>query len=176
MADFDTLEDAASAAQDNITRQENSSKFEFMSVIFQDPKTNKFRFTDPQTMGDNGKFKLKVRIPKGSLRGIFHNHPGDPSGNVNDDLRKFFSPEDVETAKALGVKSFIGVGHDLLQFDPENPGKRRILKIGGKRRKAHEGEPVLANIATGLFREKRPESDMDIEDARRIILAKTKDK
>lgn len=137
---FTTPQDAAAAAQAAVQKQKDSSAFEFVSVIFEDPDTGKFSFTTPKK-GKKGEFRISVNIPKGSLRGIFHNHP--PTNNeLDEDLQRFFSPDDMSIASQLNVPSFISVGNELLKWDPSDPGKLSVERIRGRRVKFGEGTPV----------------------------------
>lgn len=110
MGGYDAVDDAAAAALMRINAQPDVSRLEYIGLIYQDPKTGKFKFTDPQTMGARGETKGAFRIPRGSLRGVIHSHTG------NDKQARLLSQDDVVQAKKYDVPSYIGVGDSLLRW------------------------------------------------------------
>lgn len=136
MPGYRSIEDAAAAALARINSQPGSTGREYIALIYEDPDTGEFLFSDPQTQaGARGRSEAKGRfkIPKGSLRALIHNHP------VGDDDSGLLSEQDVMMARQLGVPSFIGVGDTLLRFT----GKTRI---GRSRDRVGLTEEVLAQI------------------------------
>jgi hypothetical protein len=173
--EYNTVEDAAAAAQKVVRKNPMHSRFELMAFIYQDPKSGKYKYTDPQTQGKSGKVKATVTIPQGSLRGIFHNHPEGRSKS-NNKMRKFLSPDDVSAADQTGVQTFIDVDDELLSFDPKT-GKRKSIKLaGGRRGEGGVGEPVLAQIPMDELRQKRValHEKQETQDIRRLVQAKAK--
>lgn len=72
--------------------------------------------TVPVTARDTHNVAFQVTVPAGcTLAGIYHTHP---SANEN---ARVFSPGDVKTARALKVRSYIGISADgtVRVFDPE---------------------------------------------------------
>lgn len=127
---YDNVNDAAAAALMRINRLPHANEREYIGLIYEDPETGKFLFTDPQTRNREGKTRGKFRIPKGSLRGFIHNHPE----GGNDRHRDRLSEDDVNMSRQLGVPSFIGVGNELFMFSGKTRGRMGLT------------EPVLAKI------------------------------
>lgn len=153
MADgFNTLEDAAAAARFVLVRKEEADSNEFIGLLFQDPDTGKFKFTDLHNQGKEAKAKGRFRIPKGSLRGIIHNHAA--GFKTIDDLKNL-SNDDVHLARKLNVPSFISTSDGLFVFNPEN-GRTR----GRVGRRQGITEEVLARIPIELIRNRSPAGTM----------------
>lgn len=110
MGGYDAVDDAAAAALMRINAQPDVGRKEYIGLIYQDPKSGKFKFTDPQTMGARGETKGAFRIPRGSLRAVIHSHTG------NDKQARLLSQDDVVQAKKYDVPSYIGVGNSLLRW------------------------------------------------------------
>lgn len=143
---WDTADDAAAAALAKIREQKHAGSREYIGLIYQDPDTGKFLFTDPQTQSgrkSRGKAKGTFAIPKGSLAGIIHNHPGNPN---REDLASL-SADDVAMARQLGVASYIGVGDNLLRWTGETRGR------GTRERGTTQG--VLSQIDMSTLPERR---------------------
>lgn len=118
---YTSLDDAAAAALMRINAQENAEIHEYIGLIYQDPKTGKYLFTEPQSTRARDRSKGAFRIPKGSLRAIIHNHPEAASN----DPGPYLSPDDMEQARKFGVPSYIGVGSSLLRWTGKTSGPFR---------------------------------------------------
>lgn len=72
--------------------------------------------------GNGGKVRGQIEIPTGSLRGLFHNHPGTNAEAVK------FSPDDKARARKMGVPSYITVPDGrVFKFDPRNNETTEVL-------------------------------------------------
>lgn len=81
------------------------------------------RATPTQTQSRRASTGGAFSIPRGSLLGLFHNHPsrmkrGKTATDGRDRMRTEFSPDDIEQARALGVPSYIAAGSKLRRYDP----------------------------------------------------------
>ncbi|MEX2125469.1 MAG: hypothetical protein WD795_16365 [Woeseia sp.] len=141
MSDYDSIDDAAHAALMRISKLPEASKQEYIGLIYQDPKTGKYLFTDPIGSKSKDKARGTFAVPPGSLRALVHNHPGKDA-----DANGRFSTDDVRMSKQLGVPSYIGVGDSVLKWHP---------KDGKMRRNQGVGTPVLSQIAMDLLPQKR---------------------
>lgn len=153
---YETLDAAAIAARDHIRSLKGSDKREYIGLLYQDPKNGQYFFTEPQTQAGTeaaGKSRGTFSIPKGSARGIIHNHPR----GGNDKQRHLLSPGDIDMSRQLGIPSYVGVDDQLHIWDP-NDGKIR----GTGRRTVgvtmpvheHEGDPI-GNIADEAVKKKQ---------------------
>jgi hypothetical protein len=98
---YTSVQDAAVAGLNEAIG--DSTKNEFAGAVFQCGDT--YGYTQPVSNKDEGKFAIRVRMPpRCKLVGIFHTHPYG-----GDEYTDMFSPADVDTARALNVKSFIYV-------------------------------------------------------------------
>src|SRR5690606_18825395 len=134
---YDTVDDAASAALGLVSKNRKSRKQEFIGLIYQDPETGKYLFTEPQTQRDANKSKGAFKVPKGSARALFHNHP---SGGAN--KGDLFSSDDIAMANSSGLLSYIAAGDALKVYDPSQNAKPM--------RRGVAGSDVLAQIAMDL--------------------------
>jgi hypothetical protein len=123
MNEFENIEDAARAALLAV----KDSDVEHVGIIYQDPETGKFRFTEPLTQNSRKKTGGKHAVPTGSARAIYHNHP---MLEKDDELQNKFSEGDIELAKRTGLKSFISANDSVFVWDPENPGE--VIPKGGR--------------------------------------------
>jgi hypothetical protein len=80
--------------------------------------------TPTQTLGDNASTGGAFRIPPGSLRALFHNHPANREAGF--ETRKF-SADDIRQARALGVPSYISAGDDVRRYDPKTRKTEDVL-------------------------------------------------
>lgn len=135
---FATVEDAVAAGLFVIDQTGRADKDEFIGLVFQDPDTGKFHFTQPQGQNKSGKSEGTFKIPKGSARAIFHNHPELKDRKKQDRSRDQFSPGDIDLANSTGLLSFIGFDNEIRVFDPSADMGR-------------SGEPVLARIPIGII-------------------------
>jgi hypothetical protein len=132
------LDDIAAAALFSLSGR--SPKREKLDVVYQDPGTGDLRTPESsRQVGSSSSARGAFSVPQGSLRAAVHNHP---PGKDNE----WFSPEDIATAKRLGVPVYIDVmndrGGEIRRFDPNKP-SAITPKIGGG---YSLGEPVLAEI------------------------------
>lgn len=139
---YNTIEDAVAAGLGIIERNERADKEEFIGIIYQDPKTKKYHYTEPKGQHRSAKSEGTFKIPKGSARAIFHNHPKLADRKKRDANRDHFSKGDMDLAKRTGLKSFIGVDNAIKMYDPSKKMSRR-------------GEPVLAQIPVEQLPSKR---------------------
>jgi hypothetical protein len=108
---YPTLEVAALAAL--AAALPLSERFEYGGVIAE--CLGSYHVSTPVTNRDEVHVEYEVRIPRGcQLAALYHTHPS------NDGRPTRFSPDDVNTARTLGVPSFIGVWADrsVRLFDP----------------------------------------------------------
>lgn len=145
MDGYDSVQDAVAAALARVDEQDDAKTREYIGLIYQDPETGRYLFTDPHGQGRRTRAKASIKIPPGSARAIYHNHPRVPG---SPEERSFFSPDDIRMAAKLGIPSFIGVGSELFMWDPFNPGERTRSGLGN-------GQPVLAQIPIDAFVRRR---------------------
>lgn len=138
--EYETLDEAVKSAHSAINNIKDSHKYEYMSVVYLDPKTNKYKYTTPRTEQKRRQAEVKIRIPKGSARALYHNHP---SSGKHDNLQDKFSQGDVDLAGRLGIPSFIGAGSKVFQWNPEEPGKMQSKGGAGSTVKEQVGEGTL---------------------------------
>lgn len=151
MTGYDSLDDAAAAALYEVQQQKDSDKYEFLGLIYQDPDTGKYLFTEPQSRQQRAESSGTFSIPQGSLRGIYHNHPA--TEGTNKARRSTFSDADLDVIKQLNVPGFIGVGQDIFRRDPGQKDKMRPVRSIGvgidpsrPQRTKGVGTEVLARI------------------------------
>jgi hypothetical protein len=101
---YDVADDAAAAALMALARQPRASEQEYMGMIVQDPSTGKFYRTGFQTDGSRTSSSW-TGIPYGAPAGVVHNHPAARTGNRYPSTH--FSMPDVDTARGMGVPSYI---------------------------------------------------------------------
>lgn len=111
-----TLDDATAAILSKLTGE----KLEHIGMMYQDGEAVKH--TAPQATGQSTTVRATVRIPKGSLRALFHNHPlatGDRRDMREQGGGEGFSDDDKAQARKLGVPSYIitPTGR-VMKFDP----------------------------------------------------------
>lgn len=152
MSGYETLDDAAAAALYNVHHLPDADKFEYLGLLYQDPDTGRYHFTEPQSTGKRGKASGKFTIPPGSLRATYHNHPHVP-GKTSEERRKLFSRADLRTIDELGVPGFISAGVEVFRRDPgqeDDPKPVSNLRVGtnafSRRMQVGQGTPVLAQI------------------------------
>ena len=99
---FDTLDQAAVAAEQACEKISFDSGYEFGGVLLE--RDGKYYYTIASTSKDPTHFEIRAAFPSTyNLAGLYHSHPG-----TNADSR-WFSPEDVRVAGVLRVPSYIGV-------------------------------------------------------------------
>jgi proteasome lid subunit RPN8/RPN11 len=99
---FDTLDQAAVAAEQACEKISFDSGYEFGGVLLE--RDGKYYYTIASTSKDPTHFEIRAAFPSTyKLAGLYHSHPG-----TNEESR-WFSPEDVRVAGVLRVPSYIGV-------------------------------------------------------------------
>lgn len=112
MSDY-YLDDAAAAALWPM----RGAAVERLGLLYDD---GYLRHTPTYSQESSKKAKGSFRIPSGTLRGVFHNHPKDQYGRL--------SVTDTEQAKHLGVPSFVMTARDkVLRYDPSSQKTEEVL-------------------------------------------------
>lgn len=109
------LDDAAAAALYSLAR----APYEHVGVMYQDGGS--ISRTAPRSQRSRGRASGAFKIPAGSLRGLYHNHPPDSADGER------LSPKDVMNAKGLGVPSYISAGDKVLSYDPATGKTEEVL-------------------------------------------------
>lgn len=160
MADgYDTADDAAAAALHAVQRLPGGQEYEHLGMVYQDPDTGRYFFTDPQSQGRAGQANGRFQVPQGGLRGMYHNHPANGAANAGP--RDVFSLDDMAAVKRHKVPSYIGVDHDVYRRDVGQRDKRkpqRSIGVGVSatpQRQGGQGKPVIAKIPMDQLPKKR---------------------
>lgn len=125
---MDQMDDAAAAALWRIARAGDSG-VEHVGALYD--SDGSIARTDPVSSGQGSKVRAALKIPAGSLRGLFHNHPEAAPSRRN--FRSFgggdeFSDDDKATARRLGVPSYIATpGGVVKRFDPNTGETTEVL-------------------------------------------------
>lgn len=120
MADQHALDDAAVAA---LWPLRDYSK-EHLGLVYGDDLQRTPTFTQKGDGSVAGSFK----IPAGTLRALFHNHPArSKSRAMGADTPDEFSPKDRMTAERLGVPSYILAGNRVMRYDPKTRQTEEVL-------------------------------------------------
>ena len=99
---FDTLDQAAVAAEQACEKISFDSGYEFGGVLLE--RDGKYYYTIASTSKDPTHFEIRAAFPSTyKLAGLYHTHPG------TDEDSRWFSPEDLRVAGVLRVPSYIGV-------------------------------------------------------------------
>jgi proteasome lid subunit RPN8/RPN11 len=99
---FDTLDQAAVAAEQACEKISFDSGYEFGGVLLE--RDGKYYYTIASTSKDPTHFEIRAAFPSTyKLAGLYHTHPGTDADS------RWFSPEDVRVAGVLRVPSYIGV-------------------------------------------------------------------
>jgi hypothetical protein len=96
----------------------SGQKDEHMGMIYQDGDS--FRSTPTQSTAQRSRVGGTFKIPTGSLRALFHNHPViKGKRDLKDRAGEDFSDDDKKQARALKVPSYILTpSGKLMKFDP----------------------------------------------------------
>lgn len=112
---YNDLDNAAAAALFMLARQQDVQRYEHIGLLYQDGE--KIGRTPTASRHEQEHVKGTFRIPSGSLRALFHNHP-TPRGWLPSMTRQF-SDEDKIQAQQVGVPSYIGTSeHEVRRYDP----------------------------------------------------------
>lgn len=119
---------------------------EYGGLIFRN-KDGQYAYSVP-VPGTEDSFKLRARFNPEELEmaGIYHNHP---EGLWR---QQFFSSKDVDTAKKLGLLSYILIGNQVRKFDPNIHKTSRGMGILSS--KGHQPRGLFAEgelVTTGLL-------------------------
>lgn len=119
---------------------------EYGGLIFRN-KDGQYAYSVP-VPGTEDSFKLRARFNPEELEmaGIYHNHP-EGLGR-----QQFFSASDVDTAKKLGLLSYILAGDQVRKFDPKIHKTRRGMETVSS--KGHRPRGLFAEgelVTTGLL-------------------------
>lgn len=148
---YGSVDHAAVAALENVQRQEDADKYEYVGVVYQDPDSGQYTYTPPLSQHKRAKAGGSHAVPKGSARALYHNHPEDRRGlraGQEDELRRYFSEGDVEVSKRTGLPSYVDHGDGISLWNPDDPGKKKRRVPGLKRGEVvYEGTPVNVQMA-----------------------------
>lgn len=159
-AEYESIEHAVAAALAEIKSKEDGSKYEYVGIVYQDPETQRFRYTEPLSQGKRNKAGGSHAVPKGSARAVFHNHPENISGmraHQRDELRKFFSQGDLELSAKTGLLSYIGAGDEIYQWNPKEPGT--IIMGGGRGSAIRKRQELGEGTLIGSLQDFLPQDD-----------------
>lgn len=110
-----TLDDAAAAALWTL----RNARAEELGLLYDEGQG--IARTKTISRGDTRRTGGTFKVPPGSLRALFHNHPPrEPhkgAGGKRDVEQEQFSPDDMLQARKLGVPSYISVGDRLRRYD-----------------------------------------------------------
>lgn len=132
MSDF--LDDAAVAALYRLTHEPK----EHMGALYLDGDRIAFTPTVSSVSRDN--VRGKISVPKGTLRGLYHNHPVIRTRRQMTDVGagELFSDDDKKQARALNVPSYlITPSGKIMKFDPvtdtvtEVPVPEEVVRTAG---------------------------------------------
>jgi uncharacterized protein DUF4329 len=111
---FDTADDAATAAIDEINPTSIKQNVEFAGRVFQNPKNRRFFFTHPNR-GARDDSPPGPKIHGMINVGTYHTHAGNFS-----ETDEIFSPTDMLKASMANEYSWIGTPHQrILRFTPQ---------------------------------------------------------
>lgn len=100
-------------------------EMEHMGALYEDAN-GAIQSTDTVTSGSAGGVRGTLKIPSGSLRGVFHNHP---RRGKRDRCGEEFSQEDKGHARRLGVPSYILTPSGRVRrFDPSTGKTTDVLE------------------------------------------------
>jgi hypothetical protein len=95
---FDSLDQAAHEVSKDFGKQPS---VEQSAALFK-RSDGKYQYSNAVTNSDHDNFGMRVQFPQGvTLAGVVHSHPG------NDELARYFSPNDLNIANQLKVPSYI---------------------------------------------------------------------
>lgn len=128
------------AAADAVSKDFSKAPNEQAAVLIKRPDGT-YGYSTTVSQADES-FALRALLPKGySLGGIVHSHPG------SDDRAGVFSTDDLNTAKQLGVPSFVRFSKDnsIRQYIP---GKTQTQKTNlyGSNVSTAVGDPIAAML------------------------------
>lgn len=126
---MDALDDAAVAALWALAHAQDQ-KTEHIGALYD--TGDKIARTDTVTNGSDEHATGTLKVPRGSLRGLFHNHPlrlrpNNKEISAFDDRQAKFSIEDVQQAKSFGVPSYISAGEAVFRYDPLTKDTTEVL-------------------------------------------------
>lgn len=136
MSDIDT------AVTEAIKRSGKIAENEQSGVIFKNAD-GQYAYSIPLTSARQDDFALRAQVQKGhTLAAIWHSHPGE------DDLSRYFSPQDLAMADKLKLPSYIRFNQDgaVRRYMPGKSAVTRINKGTGQfdSVKVSRGDPVTA--------------------------------
>lgn len=120
---LDDMDSAAHGVLGGLTQDAG----EQAGVILKSPD-GKFHTSGPVTSAHDN-FGLRIQMQKGwQLAGIYHTHPGE------DELGQYFSPQDLQTAAALKVPSYVRFQKDgsVRKYVPGQTQTQQMAQVGNK--------------------------------------------
>lgn len=122
------LDDAAAAALYQVLSEQDTSR-EHMGLLYEQQGIKR---TPTQTKGQQASVGGTFAIPKGSLRGLFHNHPHIAQSHGREvprdaGARTDIPIEDRKQAKELGVPSYVAAGQKIMRYDPATGRTEEVL-------------------------------------------------
>ncbi len=138
---YATVDDAAHAAL--LKAMPLSGSHEYGGAVMESEGV--FYFTEPVTNGRTGEIAFAVQRPSTHrIVGIYHTHPDESEHTLK------FSPNDVRQAKALAVRSYIGVMRDrsIRVYDPATMRVERFRRSGSNLTQGEvaDGEVLVTDV------------------------------
>lgn len=138
---YESVDDAAHAAL--LEAMPLSRRYEYGGAVME--SEGLYYFTAPVTSGRTGEIAFSVLRPSTHrIVGIYHTHPDESEHTLK------FSPNDVRQAKALGVRSYIGVMRDrsIRVYDPASMRVERFRRSGSNvsQGEVADGEVLVSDV------------------------------
>jgi hypothetical protein len=115
---------------------DRSAKRESLGLVYE--VDGRFHFTEPSGRGSSSRSGATLKIPKGSARAIYHNHPRGRD-------HELFSATDIDESERLGLPSYIVFGDErtIRSYTPGRTQRRAIAPPPGHSGGAYasEGDP-----------------------------------